>query len=48
MAYGFFDQNDPSVVPFKQLFRMQATFETFIASEKIGRPSEFLQFFSSL
>src|SRR5215510_8450491 len=35
MAESSFDQSEPSVVPFKQLVRAQAAFETFIRSEKI-------------
>jgi hypothetical protein len=40
-AQSSFDQSEPSVVPFKQLFRMQAIIETFIGSEKIRQLSEF-------
>jgi hypothetical protein len=41
-AQSFFDQSDPSVVPFKRLFRTEVSIETLFGSEKIGRPSDFL------
>jgi hypothetical protein len=33
-AQSFFDQSDPSVVPFKHLFRTEVSIETLFGSEK--------------